>query len=155
MTRETTWLVVADGAGARLFEIVGGGGLDREPRATLRADTAPSREIASDRPGRTFDSAGAHRHAKEPPSDPHRYEKRRFAQALAEHLENAVARGAVDRLVVVAPPPFLGDLRAAASATLKARVVSDVDKDLTHLPAYELERHLAHELRAAVKPPLR
>jgi len=135
-----------------LFDVDANGVLNRTPHTTLKADPAPSREIASDRPGRTFDSAGQGRHAKEEPTDPHRYEKKRFAHSLAERLETAVTRHEVDRLVVVLPPQLLGDLRAAMSAVLEKAVAAEVHKDLTNLPPHELERYLAEELRAAVTP---
>jgi protein required for attachment to host cells len=152
MKAPTTWLVVADAGGARLFEVDPNAVLNRTPHTTLKADPAPSREIASDRPGRTFDSAGEGRHHKAPPTDPHRYEKKRFAHTLAERLETAVNRHEVERLVVVSPPQLLGDLRAAMSSVLQAAVAAEIDKDLTKLPPHELERYLADELRAAVTP---
>jgi protein required for attachment to host cells len=152
MKAPTTWLVVADAGGARWFEVEPNGVIDRTPHTTLEADPAPSREIASDRPGRTFDSAGQGRHAKEEPTDPHRYEKQRFAHTLAERLEAAVDRNRVERLVIVAPPRLLGDLRAAMSGSLRRAVASEVDKDLAMMPPHELQRCLADELRAAVQP---
>lgn len=152
MKAPTTWLVVADAGGARCFTVDPNGVIERTPHTTMAADPAPSREIASDRPGRTFDSAGQGRHAKEEPTDPHRYEKRRFAHTLAERLEAAVDRNRVERLVIVAPPQLLGDVRTAMSETLRRAVASEVDKDLAMMPPHELERHLADELRAAVAP---
>jgi len=152
MKAPTTWLVVADAGGARLFEVDANGVLTRTPHTTLEADPAPSREIASDRPGRTFDSMGEGRHAKAPPTDPQRYEKKRFAHTLAERLETAVTRNDVERLVIAAPPQLLGDLRAAMASVLAAAVAGEVQKDLTNLPPHELERYLADELRAAVTP---
>ena len=152
MKAPTTWLVVADAGGARLFDVDANGVLTRTPHTTIEADPAPSREIASDRPGRTYDRAGQGRHAKEEPTDPHRYEKQRFAHALAERLETAVTRHEVARVVVVSPPQLLGDLRAAMSDVLAEAVAAEVDKDLTKLPPHELERYLADELRAAVSP---
>jgi protein required for attachment to host cells len=150
MKAPTTWLVVADAGGARVFEVGANGALERTPRTTLEADAAPSREIASDRPGRTFDIVGNGRHAKAPPTDPHRYEKKRFAHTLAERLESAVARREVERLVVAAPPQLMGDLRAAMASGAKDAVATEIAKDLTKLPPHDLERHLADELRAAV-----
>lgn len=154
MKAPTTWLVVADAGGARLFDVEANGVLARTPHTTLEAEPAPSREIASDRPGRTFDSGGAGRHAKVPPTDPHRYEKERFARTLAERLHTGVTRREVERLVLVAPPQLLGDLRATMSAASKDAIRGELGKDLTKLSPPELQRSLADELRAAVKPPL-
>jgi protein required for attachment to host cells len=94
----TTWILIADGARARLLE------QDRKSRRfkptseqEFFGSRAQSKEIASDDRGRSFDSAGrgqpgdiAHgRHAMEPPTDPQRYAEYAFARDLADHLEKA------------------------------------------------------------------
>jgi protein required for attachment to host cells len=141
MSKTTTWLLVADASGARVFAAdPAAGTLVREPVMTFEGDTAQSREIASDRPGRTFDRAGEGRHAKEPPTDPQRYEKERFAKHLVDALEKALATAAFDRLAVVAPPQMLGDLRAAYGDGLQKAIVKETAKDLAMQPAHELER---------------
>ncbi|HNR00151.1 MAG TPA: host attachment protein, partial [Trueperaceae bacterium] len=43
----------------------------------------------SDKPGRTFDSAGDQRHGISPPTDYHRLEKERFAEGIAKRIETA------------------------------------------------------------------
>jgi protein required for attachment to host cells len=45
-------------------------------------------------------------------------------------------------LVIVAPPRALADLRGAIHADVKARIVAEIDKDLTKHPIAEIERHL-------------
>ncbi|MGH6943019.1 MAG: host attachment protein, partial [Geminicoccaceae bacterium] len=99
-------------------------------------------EIASDRPGRSFDSAGQGRHAMEPPTDPQRYAKYAFARELAHRLEEAVHAHRFDRLVVVAAPRTLGDLRDLLPDAVKAKIVAEIDKDLTQVPVHDLSRHL-------------
>lgn len=143
MTVSRTWLLVADAARARIFAVdLEAHALNRIPKHELDAETAPSRELGSDRPGRTFDSAGQGRHAKEPPTDPHRYEKRRFAHRLAVLLTAELRQGAFDRLLVVAPPQMLGDLRADYSDDVRAALVEEIAKDLTALAPHELEARL-------------
>jgi protein required for attachment to host cells len=145
----TTWVLIADGARARLlaqdkpFERLRPA-LEEEE---LTGTTAQSREIGSDRPGRSFDSAGQGRHAMAPPTDPQRYAKYAFARELAERLEEAVHAGRFDRLVLVAAPKTLGDLRELLPGPVKAKVVAEIDKDLTHVPVRELPRHLAAVLK--------
>lgn len=143
-----TWIVVADGVRARLFVNRGVGKgiepiLDRE----FVGSNLPTREIGTDQPGRTFDSAGVgSRHAMEPPTDPQRYQKRLFARNMAGQLDGARKAGAFDRLVVVAPPDTLGDLRAAFSRQLQARVMGEIAKDLTKMPPGALPTHLGNVL---------
>jgi protein required for attachment to host cells len=138
-----TWILIADGARARIVrnegpgrgvEAVDGGLFEREAHAT--------REIMSDRPGRAFDSAGAGRHAMELPTDPAREEKRHFAETLAAHLDDAVGKNTFDRLIVVAAPGTLGDLRAALSEKVRERIYAELDKDLTKVPNDKLASHL-------------
>jgi protein required for attachment to host cells len=57
---------------------------------------------------------------------------------MAAELE----KSAYDRLIIVAAPVTLGDLRAALSQKVVAHVVTEVAKDLTKLPIDEVSRHL-------------
>ena len=149
MAKPTTWLLVADAGHARVFAVEPDTRLiERVPMLELDAPTPPSREIASDRPGRTFDCAGEGRHAKAPPTDPLRFEKESFAREVAQRLERAATTGAFDRLVVVAAPAFLGDLRKVAAPALGSRIAHEVAKDLVHVPPHELDVRLGEVLRA-------
>jgi protein required for attachment to host cells len=75
-----SWIVVADGAKARIFENHGPGkGLSARPEEEMHRALPPSRDIASDKPGRSHDRNGPGRHAMEPPTDAHREDKRRYA----------------------------------------------------------------------------
>jgi protein required for attachment to host cells len=139
-----TWVVIADAARARVFETRGRGtGLTPVADMALDADLAPSREIGTDRPGRTFESVGSTRHAMQSPSDPHREQKRQFARRIAEAVEARQATKSFDRLVLVAPPVTMGDLRAALPAKVKAAVTAELVADLTNTPLSELPEHLA------------
>lgn len=134
-----TWVLIADGSRARLFVNEGvGKGVQPALDQQFIGTKLPSRDIATDRPGRAFDSAGEGRHAMEPPTDPHRHEKQTFAQEIANVLEDARKRNAFDRLVVVAPPQALGDLRSGFSEDLRRMVTAELNKDLTKIPIHEL-----------------
>jgi len=138
-----TWILIADGARARILESEGAGrGLRAVEGAAFHGEHGATHEIMSDRAGRTFQSVGSARSAKEARSDPHRELKRRFARRLADALDEGLARGAYDRLVVVAAPAALGDLRDAISAPVRAKVTAEVAKDLTRTPDREVADHL-------------
>jgi protein required for attachment to host cells len=138
-----TWILIADGAHARLFVNDGvGKGIAPALDEEFIGVNLPSREIASDRPGRTFDSYGPQRHAMEPPTDPRRYERIAFARALAGRLEEARKAGVFERLVVVAPPEALGDLRGEFSKPLQDMVSGELAKNLIKVPIHELPEHL-------------
>jgi protein required for attachment to host cells len=97
-----------------------------------------SREINADRPGRAFDSRGAGRHAMEPPTDPHRKVKADFARDVAGVLEHELSVHRYEELVLVAAPQTLGDLRNSLPATVRKKVVAEIDKDLTQVPDHEI-----------------
>jgi protein required for attachment to host cells len=103
-------------------------------------------DLTTDRPGRTFDSFGAGRHAKSSEVGPKETEEIRFAHEVVGRLERARAAHSFDRLVVAAAPAFLGHLRDGMSAPLAAAVSLEIDKDYTALRADELRSHLPERL---------
>ncbi len=138
-----TWILIADGAHARLFANRGPGkGIEAVEGGVINGDHRPYHELVRDGLGRTFESSGDMRHAITPRTDPHRELKRTSAQHLAEMLDTRLAEKAYDRLVIVAPPKALGDLRAALSAQVKPHVYAELDKDLVKTPTAELPEHL-------------
>jgi protein required for attachment to host cells len=143
MKPTTTWILIADGARARIFANLGPGkGIEAVDGGTFEGDHRPDREIMSDKPGRSFESVGDTRHAYESHHDPHRELKRTFSHELAALLDEKLAAKAYDRVVLVAPPATLGDLRSALSEPVRAVVYAELDKDLTKTPAAELPKHL-------------
>ena len=146
MKPTTTWILIADGAHARLFSNSGPGkGIEAVQGGVINGDHRPDHELVRDGLGRSFESsgsAGEMRHAIEPRTDPHRELKRTFAHELADMLDQRLAEKAYDRLVIVAPPKALGDLRAALSAHVKPLVYAELNKDLVKTPVAELPSHL-------------
>jgi protein required for attachment to host cells len=138
------WVLIADGGRARVLENRGPGkGLQAADGMVFERELPPSREILSDRPGRSIESVGMARHAIENASDPHRELKRGFAKRLCEVLESKLEEGAFQRLVMVAPPVTMGDLRQALPAKLQKAVVGELVEDLTKVPNDRVPRHLA------------
>ena len=145
MKPTTTW-IFADGAHARLFSNSGPGkGIEAVQGGVINGDHRPDHELVRDGLGRSFESSGSAgdmRHAIEPRVDPHRELKRTFAHELADMLDQRLTEKAYDRLVIVAPPKALGDLRAALSAHVKPLVYAELNKDLVKTPTAELPNHL-------------
>ena len=108
-----------------------GGGFTEEWRALCR------------QAGRTFDSVGGGRHAKQNPTDLHRQRKREFAKTVIAELRRAMLSNRFDRPILVAPPAFLGDLRDALSKDLRNKVADEIASDLTNMPKQELPMRLA------------
>jgi protein required for attachment to host cells len=141
MKPTVTWIVIADGARARILSNTGPGkGLTPVEGAIFQGEHLPAREIMADKPGRTFESIGSARHAKEASSDPHELLKVEFLDTLASELIERDSE--FDRLILVAPPHALGTLRKALNKPLENKVHAELRKDLTHIPNGELPRHL-------------
>ncbi|MDX1711427.1 MAG: host attachment protein [Rhodovibrionaceae bacterium] len=137
-----TWILVADGEHARFLENMGPGkGLQDAPLKDMDADIPQSREIVTDRPGRSFDSHGQGRHAMEP-IQYRRFEEQRFAGEVAQILDKAAATDSFDRLVLVAPPKTLGDLRKKLNDNTTKLVHAEIDKDLVNAPDEHLHKNL-------------
>jgi protein required for attachment to host cells len=114
----------------------------------FQGDHARTHEIMSDREGRVASSVGSARSAVQARSDPHRELKRKFAQQLADVLAAKLAQHAYDRLVIVAAPSVLGDLRHALSDGVRGKVTTELAKDLTKSADADVAKHLTRALRA-------
>jgi protein required for attachment to host cells len=142
MKAKVTWILVADGATAKVFEHSGPGkGLQVVDDLMFEQAPLRAREIMADRPGRSFSSYGSGRSAMEPSSDPVHVRERRFVESVAEELERKHQQHAFDRLIVVAAPTALGDLRPAFSKGLRDTIIAELPKDLTNLPTAQLSQH--------------
>ncbi|MAU54127.1 MAG: Host attachment protein [Roseovarius sp.] len=141
-----TWVLVADGKKALFLENVTDA---QNPNLVVRRveeqDNPPNREQQSDRPGRMPDPGPGQRSGLAE-ADWHRLEEARFAADAAEILYRLAHRGRFDRLVLVAPPRTLGELRAHLHKEVAARVVAEIGKDLTNHPGDKLEQVLLTEL---------
>jgi protein required for attachment to host cells len=138
-----TWVLIADGARARILENDGPGrGLVANDTLVFDGDRSATHDIVDDREGRTHSSVGHGRSAIEAHSDPHRELKSKFAARLADVLVRGLAEKSYDRLIIVATPVTLGDLRKAMGDAVRAKVVGEVHKDLTKTPNIDVAKHL-------------
>jgi protein required for attachment to host cells len=100
------------------------------------------RDLASDRPGRSYESVGGARHSVQREESPRRTEAVRFARRIARRLDDARRKDEFEQLVVVAGPPFLGLVRQQLSGPTRARVAREIGKDLVHSTPDVLARQL-------------
>ena len=136
-----TWVLLADGAQAKVFEH-GGPGKGLTPVRDLLFEEEPlqAREIMADKPGRSFSSVGRGRSAIEYSSDPVQVREARFVKSVAEVLQKKHHEGAFQRLVIAAAPTALGDIRTALGHELKEAVIAELPKDFLKMPTPQLER---------------
>ena len=143
MKHERTWILIADGRQAKVLESHGPNSeLVPVDDMVFAVELPADRDVQRDRQGRSFESSGPTRHAMEPRSSPRRELKREFAGTVADKLDHSLKDGRFDRIVLVAPPTALGDLRDALSVSLRAKVVAELAKDLVKVPHQNLPDHL-------------
>jgi protein required for attachment to host cells len=129
----STWIVVAHEAGARFFENRGRGtGLELVEEVEHPEGRARDRDMASDRPGRSFrkNSGDPGRASMGQSEGPHDRAVSDFARALADKLQDARVQNRYRGVVLVAPPKFLGLLRSSLDGPTAQLVMASLDKDL-------------------------
>jgi len=136
-----TWVLVADGAQAQVFEH-GGPGKGLNPVKGLHFEQEPlkAQDINTDRPGRHTGGGAGSRSGLEQ-SDPVQIREERFVKSVANELEVLRQQGRFHRLIIAAAPAALGDIRPALSNGVKDTVIAELPKDLTNVPQPQLDRH--------------
>jgi protein required for attachment to host cells len=139
----TTWIVAADASRARILQVA-----DRERLVEVEDFVNPegrlhNREINSDAKGRFRgpDRPGGHSSDDGEHTVDHYNEL--FAKRVADYLDKARNEHRYERLVIVAAPKVLGQIRKRLGKEVEKLVVDDLDKDLSWLNAREIERYFA------------
>ncbi len=148
------WILVCDASRARLFRDAPRGKKlvqlqelehpeSRERARDLMADTH-GRKPVGPVPARAGQGQGSGygRPGAEPDTDPKDVEAQKFARELAGILEKGLQDHAYERLIIVAPPRFLGTLRGVVSSQVEKHIESTIGKDLTNLDFQELADRL-------------
>jgi protein required for attachment to host cells len=137
----TTWILAADASRARILQV-----MDRERRLEEIEDLynpggrLHERDMTSDAEPRLrgTDGPGSDREAKGAVD----HEVETFAKAIGDYLDKARTSHRYDRLHLVAPPKFLGQLRKELGKEVGKLVTDEMPKDLSWLNARELEKRL-------------
>jgi protein required for attachment to host cells len=139
----TTWILVAHRGGARLFENLGPGkGMQLVEDIPHPEGRLKSGEINADKPGRAFDSFGNGRHSMSQEHEAAEQVSLMFARHLCDKLEKARAENRFGKLVLVAEPRLLGELRGALDKPTAALVSATLDKDLAGVDNRDIPKHL-------------
>jgi protein required for attachment to host cells len=143
------WIVATDGGKALIMR---NDGTAFEPQLTVLRkhdqDVPPTRDLGTDKPGRTHASVGPGRSAMEP-TDFHQQAEDRLMAEVAAGLAEDLRQQKFSSLVVAAAPAALGVLRKAMSEELRKAVVAEVPKDFTKMDIPQLGRALSQALEAA------
>lgn len=134
-------VMVADGRKMLLFRNAGD---EAYPRLEVvkheTRDIGPDSQMSEDEPG-TFHDMGAgmqQRSAYENTSF-HQLEEDRLAADAADELRRRALAHEYEKLIVVAPPKSLGEMRKHYHKEVAARIVGEIAKDLTGRPTDEIE----------------
>jgi len=122
-----TWIVVADGAGARVFTNIGD---DRT--LTLRQDDLLSQD----------DTQGSSGGVPQEQSEADLGEAA-FSHKLAHRINAAALKNQFEHWVLIADPQSLGRIRPLLHKQTQARLVRELGKTLTHAPIADIERALS------------
>lgn len=137
-----TWILIADGARARVVAHAGvGKGLSEVNGLEFSQEPLKAQDIMADKQGRSFSSGGHGRAAMEIPTDPVEKREADFVSGLARMLDEKLKEKAFDRLIIAAAPQALGTLRKSISAPVKKMVMAEIPKDLTNIPNGDLGKH--------------
>jgi protein required for attachment to host cells len=142
---EKTWILVAHQAGARVFENRGpGNGIELVDEIEHPQGRERDGKIDTDRPGRSFrkNSSDPRRAAMSRSESPHERVVAGFARSLAQRLQQGRVHNQFQRLVLVAPPRFLGLLRSSLDGPTEQLVIGSLDKDLARAEEVELIEHI-------------
>lgn len=138
-----TWILVAESSRAKLYKADN----RKSPISEVESlDNLAGRlhegDLVSDRSGSDGGSIGQGRHVLDDKTSAREQEHIGFAKKLAARLDTGRNEGAFSRLVLAAPPSFLGLLRDNLSKEVMAMVYTQVDKNLVQQPAEVLREYM-------------
>ncbi len=138
----TTWILVANASSANLYMNNGPKrGLEKLREYEHGASREKASDLVSDRPGHNR-SAGNGHGSYVPPTDPKQNEAQQFALKLARELEQGRTGNEFQRLILIAPPQFMGLIKNNASQALMGMMSDHFEKDYTKLDERALAGHL-------------
>lgn len=146
---QDTWVLIADGEKALfLRNITDAEDPNLEVVRKEEQENPKDTEQGTDRPGRMPDTGVQQRSAMEE-TDWHQLAKDRFADDLAELMYKMAHRHRFERIVLVASPRVLGEIRDKLHKEVADRVLGEIPKTLTNHPVREIETIVKRELAAA------
>jgi protein required for attachment to host cells len=140
-----TWVLVADGTRARIFT-KNFKSLSNAMGQDFVADNLRDSEIYMDKPGRSFESSNSTRHAYQPRTDWHEYQKQLFAKEICAILAKASENAEFDELIIISPPKMLGDIREYLGKQILSKITAEIPKDISKLSEHDLLNYLEREM---------
>ncbi len=142
MQNNTTWVVVANSAEAKIYRLVKFPKIEEIASLEHPESRLLNQDLVSTAPGRNFQSGGVTRHSYQAKTSPKEVEIEIFAKYLANHLCSACQKGEFKRLYMLASPEFLGLLRPHFDQKLQQTLIAEVAKDVTEYTKAHIEQYL-------------
>lgn len=138
-----TWILVANASVATLYASAG----PKQALARVKDLAHPqsrmkNADLVSDRAGHMQSSGNGHG-SRQPQTEPKQNEADHFARELAQELEQGRNAKQFERVILVAPPAFLGLINERLDTQTAKLVTHRYEKDYTQLSERELAAHLA------------
>jgi len=140
-------VLVADGSRARFLRAEDGGsplvetGDFVHPESRLR-----QQDLVSSGSGSGRDSGGYGMHSMGHENAAHRRQPEAFARELCDEIDRLRGKGSLYRIYLIAPPAFLGHLRAALNKQSEDLVAGEIDKELVTASLDDIRSHLPKRL---------
>lgn len=139
----TTWILVSNASSGKILRNTGPNkGLEIVREFDHPQSREKNSDLVTDRPGHNQGHGNGHG-SYVPATTPKEHEADIFALELARELEAGRVGREYDRLVLVAPPAFLGQLNQRLNDTVKSLVSDKLEKDYTRSTSKELAEHLS------------
>ena len=139
----TTWIIAADSSRARILQVT-----DRTKQLDEIDDLqnpegrAHDRELISDAHARFSGHGGGGPGSDREETSATGHATELFAKRVSDYLDKARSAHRYDRLHLVAPPKFLGQLRKELGKEVEKLVAEELPKDLSWLSARDIQAHL-------------
>ncbi|MGE4323836.1 MAG: host attachment family protein, partial [Sphingobium sp.] len=133
-------VLVADGRKLLFFRNKGDAAYPRlEAEAVTSQHNPADREQSSDAAGRSSSPQGGRQSSMEE-VDFHDLEEQRFAADAVAILNRRALGNDYEKLIIVAPPPALGEMRKHYHKAVENRLIGEIAKDLVNHPVPDIER---------------
>ncbi len=137
-------IVVADSTRARIFTVDS----TQSPLNEIETMAHPEgrvheQNLVSDLPGKSAGKGGGGDHAYQEKIEPKREEMIEFAKRIADYLDVTRKAANLNKLVIIAAPAFLGELRNHLSSETSEKIVFELDKNLAHHSEEDIRSHLS------------
>ena len=140
-----SYVLVCDGSKALFYTNVGDAQvISLQVIKTMEDRHPPTRELGTDKPGRSIYSMGDSRSSMQE-TDWHDAAEAQFLRQVAKTFSEVVRASQTRQAVVVAPPRALGILREHLADDVRSVMKAEFTRDLVRLPTPKVEAFLQAE----------